>query len=161
MPSAEALKGVKKGTTANGYDYLEADLAEAMNSKELVGDIVSTWQAHGENRPTFCFAVNIAHSKSIRDDFEAAGVTVAHIDAYTEAPDRKRLIQGFRDGSIRILTSVNVLGIGFDVPDAACLILARPNAVARRLHMQQMGRGIRTAAGQGGLPRAGSQRQHL
>ncbi|AFL76402.1 DEAD/DEAH box helicase [Thiocystis violascens] len=143
---AEALKGVKKGTTTNGYDYLEADLAAAVNSKELVGDIVTTWQERGENRPTLCFAVNIAHSKAIRDDFEAVGVTVGHIDAYTEAPERKRLIQGFRDGDIRILTSVNVLGIGFDVPDAACLILARPT-LSEALHMQQMGRGIRTAEG--------------
>ncbi len=39
-----------------------------------------------------------------------------------------------------------MLGIGFDVPDASCLILARPT-LSEALHMQQMGRGIRTAAG--------------
>ena len=141
-----ALAGVSAGTTTHGYDYTEAALGEAMNNRELVGDIVKTWKKLGENRPTLCFAVNIAHSKTIAADFEAEGVTVAHLDAYTKSDERKRLIGGFRDGSIKILTSVNVLGIGFDVPDAACLILARPT-LSESLHMQQMGRGIRTAPG--------------
>jgi DNA repair protein RadD len=41
---------------------------------------------------------------------------------------------------------VNVLGTGFDVPDAACLILARPT-LNIGLHIQQLGRGIRPAPG--------------
>lgn len=149
-PGAEridALLGkVQAGTTTHGFDYNEADLGEAMNCQELVGDIVTTWKTRGENRPTLCFAVNIAHSKAIRDDFEAEGATAAHLDAYTDRDERQRLIDGFKAGAIKILTSVNVLGIGFDVPDASCLILARPT-LSEALHMQQMGRGIRTAAG--------------
>lgn len=141
-----ALEGVSCGTTTAGYDYKEGELGAAMNRKELVGDIVRTWLEKGEQRPTLCFAVNIAHSKSIRDDFVAAGVSAAHIDAYTEANERRDLIQGFRSGAIKLLTSVNVLGIGFNVPDAACLILARPT-LSLALHIQQCGRGIRTAPG--------------
>ncbi|WP_295392921.1 DEAD/DEAH box helicase [uncultured Thiodictyon sp.] len=140
------LADVSAGTTTHGYDYTESALGDAMNRKELVGDIVATWKKNGENRPTLCFAVNIAHSKAIAAEFEADGVAVAHIDAYTKRDERKRMIAGFRDGSIKILSSVNVLGIGFDVPDAACLILARPT-LSESLHMQQMGRGIRTAPG--------------
>ena len=78
-----ALDGVSCGTTTAGYDYKDAELGAAMNRKELVGDIVKTWHEKGEDRPTLCFAVNIAHSKSIRDDFIAAGVNAAHLDAYT------------------------------------------------------------------------------
>ena len=73
-----------------------------------------------------CFAVNIAHSKSIRDDFLAAGVRAEHLDAYTDPSARREIIAGFKAGEIKLLTSVNVLGTGFNVPDAACLILARP-----------------------------------
>lgn len=142
----EILSGVKAKTTPNGLDYAEGELGEAMNQKSLIGDIVSHWKTHGENRPTLCFATNIAHSKAILEDFAAAGVPAAHLDAYTPDLERKRLIAGFREGSVKLLTSVNVLGIGFDVPDAACLILARPT-LSEALHMQQMGRGIRTAPG--------------
>jgi superfamily II DNA or RNA helicase/uncharacterized OB-fold protein len=141
-----ALDGVSCGTTTGGYDYKENELGTAMNRKELVGDIVKTWQEKGEDRPTLCFAVNIAHSKSIRDDFIAAGVNAAHLDAYTDASERREIISGFKAGEIRLLTSVNVLGIGFNVPDASCLILARPT-LSEALHIQQCGRGIRTAPG--------------
>ena len=149
-PQADAvmkvLDGVSCGTTTGGYDYRENELGTAMNQKELIGDIVRTWQERGEDRPTLCFAVNIAHSKSIRDDFIAAGVNAAHIDAYTDATDRSEIIAGFKAGEIKLLTSVNVLGIGFNVPDASCLILARPT-LSEALHIQQCGRGIRTARG--------------
>ncbi len=145
-PAAEAVTEALKGLRIQRGDYVEAELGEAMNRKELVGDIVTTWQAHGEDRQTLCFATSIAHSKAIRDDFEAVGVSIGHIDAYTPDDQRKTLIAAFKAHEIRILTSVNVLGIGFDVPDAACLILARPT-LSEALHMQQMGRGIRTAAG--------------
>ena len=141
-----ALDGVSCGTTTAGYDYKDAELGAAMNRKELVGDIVKTWQEKGEDRPTLAFAVNIAHSKSIRDDFIAAGVNAAHIDAYTDITDRREIIAGFKAGEIKLLTSVNVLGIGFNVPDASCLILARPT-LSEALHIQQCGRGIRTAPG--------------
>ena len=141
-----ALDGVSCGTTTAGYDYKDAELGAAMNRKELVGDIVKTWHEKGEDRPTLCFAVNIAHSKSIRDDFIAAGVNAAHLDAYTDATERREIIDGFKAGAIKLLTSVNVLGIGFNVPDASCLILARPT-LSEALHIQQCGRGIRTAPG--------------
>lgn len=149
-PTAEAisaaLEGVACGTTTGGYDYRETELGAAMTKTELIGDIVQTWRERGEDRPTLCFAVNIAHSKAIRDDFVAAGVDAAHLDAYTDAKERRRIIDGFKAGDIRLLTSVNVLGIGFNVPDAACLILARPT-LSEALHLQQCGRGLRTAPG--------------
>ena len=143
---AQALSGVAVGNTVNGKDYREKDLAATMNCKRLVGDIVSTWQEKAADRPTLCFAVDIAHSKSIAEDFAAAGVAVAHLDGHTPDHERQRLIGAFRAGDIRILTSVYVLGIGFDVPDASCLILARPT-LSEMLHFQQLGRGIRTAPG--------------
>lgn len=148
VPAQEAIRaalaGVGCGTTPAGYDFREGELGAAMNQRELVGDLVRTWQAKAENRPTLAFATNIAHSKAIRDDFLAAGVSAAHIDAYTETRERNTLIRSFREGQIRILSSVAVLSVGFDVPDAACLILARPT-LNLGLHIQQLGRGIRPA----------------
>jgi superfamily II DNA or RNA helicase len=120
-----------------------------MNRAELVGDIVRTWQEEAEDRPTLCFAVNIAHSQAICQDFQAAGVAAAHLDAYTPREVRKETIAAFRAGELRVLSSVNVLGIGFDVPDAACAVLARPT-LSEALHMQQMGRVIRPAPDKAG-----------
>lgn len=149
-PSQDAinavLKSVAAGNAAHGYDYNESQLGQAMNAKALIGDIIATWQRYGEDRQTLCFAVDIAHSKAIVEDFLAADVPAAHLDAYTPKDERKRIIAAFRAREIRVLSSVMVLGIGFDVPDAACLILARPT-LSEALDMQQKGRGIRSAPG--------------
>ena len=145
-PGAEHIGRILDGVATRAGDFVEQELAAALNRKELVGDIVRTWQEHGEGRSTLCFAIDIAHSKSIVEDFQAAGIAAAHLDAYTAEGERKDLIARFRAGEITILSSVNVLGIGFDVPDAACAILARPT-LSEALDMQQKGRVIRPAEG--------------
>nr|WP_207173461.1 helicase-related protein [Halochromatium glycolicum] len=112
----------------------------------MVGDIITTWKERATDRPTLVFAVDIAHSKAIIEDFVDEGIAAAHLDAYTTADERERIIDAFRTGEIKVLSSVNVLGIGFDYPGASCAILARPT-LSEALHMHQMGRAIRKAEG--------------
>lgn len=145
-PSPDVLDEAIGGVKIRSGDFAEGDLAKAMNSRELVGDIVETWKQRGEGRPTLCFAVDIAHSKAIVEEFFMAGVSAAHMDAYTDADERKGIISRFKHGEIDVLSSVNVLGIGFDYPGASCAILARPT-MSQALYMQQIGRVMRTCEG--------------
>jgi superfamily II DNA or RNA helicase len=78
-PSHPDLTGVR---TVAG-DYHEGDLSGTMNNNLLVADIVDTWKQRGENRPTFCFAVDRAHAKNLQKKFTEAGVPTGYIDAYT------------------------------------------------------------------------------
>lgn len=141
-----AIAGVGMKQQAGGRDFINKDLSRALNRKELVGDIISTWRAKAAGLPTLVFAVDIAHSKAIVDDFIADGIAAEHIDAYTEGDDRREIIARFRSGETTVLSSVNVLGIGFDVPIAACGILARPT-LSLALHIQQCGRVMRPSDG--------------
>lgn len=145
-PSAAQMDRILSSVRTQAGDFQAKDLAKAINRKELVGDIVGTWQAKAADRLTLAFAVDIAHSKAIVDDFQAAGVPAAHVCAYTPEAERNELFALFRSGELRVLSSVAVLGIGFDVPDAACAILARPT-LSEALHMQQAGRVLRPAPG--------------
>ena len=159
---AKLLAGVKCGRTAHGYDFNERQLGEVMNRPELVGDLVHTWKVHGEDRQTLCFAVNKAHSRAIVEDFLAEGIAAAHIDDRTPETQRRDLIEGFKAREIRVLSSVGVLAIGFNVPDASCLILARPTQ-SPALDMQQKGRGLRRAEGKANcviLDHAGNCHRH-
>ncbi|MEN8130928.1 MAG: DEAD/DEAH box helicase family protein [Pseudomonadota bacterium] len=145
-PGAQAIDSVLDGIKTQGGDFKNKDLSSAINSKELVGDIVSTWQDKAHDRQTLCFAVDIAHSKAIIEDFQREGIRAEHIDCHTDDDDRRNLIAGFRNQDIQILSSVNVLGIGFDVPAASCAILARPT-LSKTLDMQQKGRVLRKCDG--------------
>jgi superfamily II DNA or RNA helicase len=127
-------------------DYRNSQLSEKLNRKELIGDIIATWEKKAPGLKTIVFCVDVAHSKAVCDDFLNAGVAAEQLDYRTKKDDRAEIIQRFRDGETTVLTSVNVLGIGFDVPDVQCGIMARPTA-SLALFIQQGGRILRTAPG--------------
>lgn len=125
-------------------DYDVKALSTAASDKVLVGDIVTHWINLGKNQKTICFAVDIAHSKLIVDRFNDAGIIAAHLDAYSDSQLRHETIQRFKNGEIDVLSSVDLLGRGFDVPDVGCVIMARPTK-SLMVYVQQVGRGLRIA----------------
>lgn len=127
-------------------EYHEGQLADATDKGELVADIVSTWQRLGEDRQTLAFAVNIAHSKHICEQFKAAGIAAEHIDAHTDQMQRYYTVRDFKTGKIRVLVNVGILDKGFDYPGASCLIMARPTK-SLMVYIQQAGRVLRIADG--------------
>ena len=83
-PAIPDLRGVR---TIAG-DYHEGELADAMDKARLVGDIVTHWHKFSERRKTVAFAVSVAHSVHLRDEFINSGVRAEHIDANTPKPER-------------------------------------------------------------------------
>jgi DNA repair protein RadD len=141
-PSEPDLSGVR---TVAG-DYHEGELAEAMDKGALVADVITTWQARGENRPTLVYGVNRAHAEHLQQRFLEAEVSAAYIDCYTERPDRERIFARFRSGETRIICNVATLAIGLDLPMCSCIVDARPTK-SEMAFVQRIGRGLRMAPG--------------
>lgn len=137
-PGAPDLSGVK--ITAG--DYNEKALALVMNQDELVGDVVLHWQRHAEGRKTLVYAVDVAHSMHIRDEFCQAGIAAGHIDGTTPAEERDSILSQLRRGSLDVVSNCQVLTEGFDCPDVGCVILARPTK-SFGMYRQIVGRGLR------------------
>lgn len=140
-PAHPDLSGVK--TMAGDYEL--KGLGEAMDKGSLVADIVSTWLARGQNRPTICFAVNRVHAKHIETRFREAGVSAEYMDAFTDLDTRESIIGRFASGETKVICNVGVLTTGFDA-DVRCIILARPTK-SEILYVQMIGRGLRRAEG--------------
>jgi superfamily II DNA or RNA helicase len=140
-PSHPDLSGVR---TVAG-DYHDGDLSKAMNKDVLTADIVSTWLAKGEGRPTLCFAVDRAHAQTIQAEFQAKGISCGYVDAYTTPQDREAVRKAFAAGDLKVVCNVGVLTTGVDW-DVRCIILARPTK-SEMLFVQIIGRGLRTAPG--------------
>lgn len=136
---------LSKVKTVRG-DYDQKQLSEAVNRKNIIGDVVTTWLSLGEGRKTICFAVDVAHSKHLVSEFQGYGVPAAHIDAYTDTEDRRDALRAFAAGEIKIISCVDILTKGYDQPQASCLIMARPTK-SRTVYIQQAGRVLRTAPG--------------
>jgi len=56
--------------------------------------------------------------------------------------ERERILNGFKDGKIKVISNVGVLQVGFDYPELETIVLARPT-LSLALYYQMIGRGIR------------------
>ena len=127
-------------------DYVENQLAERMDRADLVGDIIGHWHKYGGRRKTVCFAVNVAHSVHIRDEFIKSGVKAEHIDGSTPKPERDAVLARLAAGQTELVTNCAVLTEGWDMPQVSCCILARPTKRIG-LYRQMIGRVLRPAPG--------------
>ena len=141
-PSTPDLTGVR---TERG-DYVEAQLAERVNTNQLVGDIIEHWHKLAQRRPTACFATGVQHSVHIRDEFRRAGVLAEHLDGGSPIAERAQILKGLANGTVEVVTNCAVLTEGWDCPAVGCLILARPTK-SLGLFRQMVGRGLRPADG--------------
>jgi DNA repair protein RadD len=141
-PGEPDLKGIR----IQAGDYVEAQLAERMDRDDLIGDIVSHWHRYGRRRKTVCFAVNVAHSLHIRDEFNKSIVKAEHIDGSMPKPERDAALARLASGEIELLTNCMVLTEGWDLPEASCCVLARPTR-KMGLYRQMVGRVLRPAPG--------------
>lgn len=121
-PSVPDLRGVK----IVAGDYQKDQLALAMSKADLIADIVTTWIKKGENRPTFCFAVNRRHAQEIQHQFLNAGIPAGYVDAYTPVEEREAMINQLRDGELKVICNIGTMTTGVDAPFVSCIILARP-----------------------------------
>ena len=93
---------------------------------------------------TFC--VDVAHAKYMADLFLANGIKAACVTGETRPEDRAATLRGLRDGTIQIVTSVDVFNEGLDVPSVNTIIMLRPTE-SPVVFLQQLGRGLRKAPG--------------
>jgi superfamily II DNA or RNA helicase len=145
-PSHPDMSDVKTSVQAGyGRDYNEAQSGDVMSDPTLVGDIVKNWLENGEDRPTICFCVNVAHANYVTVEFSRAGVMVEVMTASTPHEERQLTISRFEQGITKIIINVGVLVAGFD-SDVRCIIFARPTKSEIRW-IQILGRGLRPAPG--------------
>ncbi|MBG0797172.1 DEAD/DEAH box helicase [Methylocystis sp. L43] len=140
-PSEPDLTGVR---TVAG-EFHQGQLADACNDGKLVGDVVSTWLARGENRPTLAYGVDRAHAEHLQQRFLEAGIAAEYIDAFTDNAERERIFRRFRAGVTKIITNCATLTTGVDL-DVRCVVDAKPTK-SEILFVQTIGRGLRTASG--------------
>ena len=134
------------GCKTQAGDYVESQLADRMDVAKLVGDIVTHWHKFGERRKTVAFAVNVAHSLHIRDEFVRSGVRCEHLDGETEKDERDAILARLASGETEVVTNCMVLTEGWDMPEVGCAILARPTK-KMGLYRQMIGRVLRPADG--------------
>jgi superfamily II DNA or RNA helicase len=116
-----------------------------MGEAKLVANVVNTWLAKGEDRPTLVFGIDRAHAYLLQQQFIQAGVSAGYMDCDTDVVERAHLARQFRSGEVRVACSVRTLTTGIDWP-VSCIVDAAPTR-SEMLHVQKIGRGLRVNPG--------------
>ena len=137
-PTLTDLSGVK--TVRGEFDASSA--ADVLMNHTVFGDAIWHYRQLAAGRQAICYCTTDRHSQAMAAAFNAAGIPAAHIDGETPKAERDGVIDGFRQGTVRILCNVDLISEGFDVPDCACAILLRPTQ-SLTLYIQQSMRCMR------------------
>ena len=92
--------------------------------------------------PILLFAVSTEHAHTMTALLTLEGVSAAAIDYRTEPSVRRRYVDRFRRGDLRVLANYGVLTQGFDAPATRAIFVARPT-FSPNVYQQMIGRGLR------------------
>lgn len=120
----------------------ERDEAAAMGEQRIIGDIVKTYIKHGEGRPGFYYAVNLAHARQLRDEFESEGISCGYIDGSMSREARNKVLRAYREARYRLVVNYGVLTTGIDC-DVRIIGICRI-IKSETDWVQIIGRGLRT-----------------
>lgn len=138
---APPLQNKSKFRTRNG-EFVTSDILAFYDKPTIYGDIVKHYKKLADGKQAIAYCAAITQSVNLCKTFNSNGITAAHIDAKTPKNIRENLINDFRNGKIKILSNVDLISEGFDVPDCEVSILARPTK-SLTLYIQQAMRCMR------------------
>ena len=126
-------------------DYQVKEMNEVLNRQVSIRRLYESVERYAAGKKGMVYAVSIAHARQIAAYYNAHGVSAVAIDSKTPASERRELVEGFRQGRIRVLVNVDIFSEGFDCPDVEFVQLARPTLSLAK-YLQQVGRGLRRSA---------------
>ncbi|MBP2323043.1 superfamily II DNA or RNA helicase [Kibdelosporangium banguiense] len=122
-------------------ERLGRDEARTLRLLEHIAGLPPEW-------PVLVFTASVLSAQVLAALLRVRKIPAASISGYTRIHERRRSIERFRGGEIRVLTNCNVLTQGFDVPGVRALYIARPT-FSPNAYIQMVGRGLRGPANGG------------
>jgi superfamily II DNA or RNA helicase len=130
-----------------GLAELNAQLFIPQRDEAIRDELADVWA--GTTRPrAIVFCRTIEHAERLADLLRRAPLWPEALAIHAGLPKRERQnrLLAFRAGNVPILTSVDILNEGVDIPDVNILCFARVTH-SRRIFVQQLGRGLRLREG--------------
>ena len=105
--------------------------------------IVEAFETHIEpDWPTLVFATSVEHAQTVAALLTGCGIVARAVSSETDSATRRRIVEKFRGGGIRVLVNYGVFREGFDAPRTRAIVVARP-VYSPNLYFQMIGRGLR------------------
>lgn len=145
MISVDGLDYSQIRTTAG--DLNGKDLAEVLEYEGNLHAIASPTIELTGDKKTLVFAASVAQAERLTEIINRHKPDAARF-VYGKTPKeiRRGMLKDYSASEFQYLVNVGVATEGFDVPDIACIVMARPTK-SRSLYTQMLGRGTRALTG--------------
>lgn len=128
-------------TSARVFDRIATDVDRNTLLLKSISERPEDWSI-------LLFAVSTEHAHTMAALLTMQDISAAAIDYRTEPELRRRYIDRFRRGDLRVLANFNVLAQGFDAPAVRAIYVTRPTFSPNN-YQQMIGRGLRGPANGG------------
>lgn len=129
------------------YGYTVAQLNKKLivptRDEVAIQDILRIFKDENRRRG-IVFSPSQVHARSFASDLRRHGASADAITSEDSHIDRHRKLARFASGKTRFLCAIDIFNEGMDVPDVDLLVFMRVTH-SRRIFIQQLGRGLRTA----------------
>jgi superfamily II DNA or RNA helicase len=129
-----------------GHEFDQAQATDMLSSTKIYGDVIKHYNELAKGKQAICYCPSVKYSEDIADQFVLAGINAVHFDGNTNQRKRDIIVERFKRGDIQVLCNVDLISVGFDVPDCECCILLRPT-MSTALYIQQAMRCLRPKDG--------------
>ena len=135
--------GIDLSTVAvRAGDFAQGQLEDAVNDDARNALIVAAYEKYAPGRQAIAFTAGVEHARQLAAEFTSRGISAEPVWGEMPFPQRQATLASYASGQTRVLTNFGVLTEGFDAPNTAAVILARPTK-SMLILTQMIGRGTR------------------
>ena len=127
-------------------DYQVKEMDAVLNRQPSIERLYHSVREFADGKKGIVYAISIDHAEKIAEHYNQQGVKTVAISSKTKREERKRMVEDFKAGDIRVMVNVDVFSEGFDCPDVEFVQMARPTLSLAK-YLQQVGRGLRKTRG--------------
>jgi superfamily II DNA or RNA helicase len=145
----EVIKNVKLKWTNDEINHFKQfkdvspKLLSRLGKQALRNDqIVKYYKNNGDLKQTLIFCCNVKHADKLAKIFKKENVSVESVHGSASGESNIEALENFGKGNLQIITSVNLLNEGIDLPNCDSVFIARPTK-SEILLKQMMGRAMR------------------
>jgi superfamily II DNA or RNA helicase len=143
----EGLDFSKARATAG--DLNESDLHAALVQEKHLHAVAAPAIDLAGDRSALVFAVDVEHARLLAEmlgRYKGSTASAAYLHGKSSPQERADTVQRFRDGKLQFLCNCGLFLEGFDAPNTALVVMARPTT-SLALYTQVLGRGTRPLPG--------------
>lgn len=123
-------------------DFAAGELEEELMREGILHSIAKPLSELIGKRPTIAFTSGVKSAYALATILPEYGITAVAVDGSMKREAREEAFRAYKAGEIQVLCNSNLATEGTDLPETACIAMARPTR-SRGLKLQMIGRGTR------------------